>query len=103
MKAWRLEAQKINKQRERELATVGRVTTPTARVQKNYRIYMEKMHRITFGSNWLLDGLMIRAGLLDPLPTVPRSVLKPPAAAPAEGVIKRTLLAAKRWLSKFGS
>ena len=59
-KAWRNEAAcKINEQRKT-------TNVPTARVQKTERMAISKVTKNA--STWLLDGLLIRAGIIDPLP-----------------------------------
>lgn len=60
MKAWRLEASEINARRK------DGSKEPTARVQKVQR----GQQRAIKGSTWLLDGLLIRAGIINPLPDV---------------------------------
>lgn len=59
MKAWRIEAAAINARRK------DGSKEPTARVQKNMR---KSIETVKSGSTWLLDGLLIRAGIIDPMP-----------------------------------
>lgn len=59
MKAWRIEAAAINARRK------AGSKEPTARVQKNMR---QSIETVKSGSTWLLDGLLIRAGIIDPMP-----------------------------------
>lgn len=61
-KAWRTQAAEINKQR----AAGERVAT--ARQQMRERVTIKAY------PSWLFMGLMIRAGLYDPLPTVPSTL-----------------------------
>ena len=69
-KAWRnLAAQAVNKQRSWELLLEGKVKTPKARQQARARRLAAKS--TVPGSTWLLDGLLIRAGIIDPLPAMP--------------------------------
>jgi hypothetical protein len=69
-KAWRnLAAQKVNTQRYWELLLEGKVKTPKARQQARARHLAAKSGLP--GSTWLLDGLLIRAGIIDPLPAPP--------------------------------
>lgn len=85
MKAWRLEAEKINKRRK------AGSREATARVQKGQRALTPK----TVGySNWLLSGLMIHAGFWP----ASHAYQKPEPYIPyTEGFIKRMLKKAKRW------
>jgi hypothetical protein len=66
MKAWRLEASKINARRK------AGSNEPSARVQKVLR----GKQPVILGSTWLLDGLLIRVGIVDPLPNLERSYAK---------------------------
>ena len=69
-KAWRnLAAQKVNIQRSWELFLEGKVKTPKARQQARARHLAAKSNLP--GSTWLLDGLLIHAGIVDPLPAPP--------------------------------
>ena len=51
------------------------------------------------GSTWLLDGLLIRAGIIDPLPTLPRSFSQSYDYAGEEGWLKRFQRGVKKLLA----
>lgn len=68
MKAWRLKAQEINERRR------AGSKEPTARVQKEHRL----AHPTLKGTgNWLLAGLLIRAGEDTPNDTLFRNAPQP--------------------------
>lgn len=60
MKAWRLEAEKINKDRK-----VDR-KIPSARKQMQERLYLAKVFEVKSEGNWLLAGLMVHASYNPP-------------------------------------
>jgi hypothetical protein len=68
MKAWRLEASKINARRK------AGSNEPSARVQKA----LHSKQPVILGSTWLLDGLFIRVGIVDPLPNPTRNLVHRP-------------------------
>ena len=80
-KAWRLGAESINQQRQFDRKI------PTARQQKQTGVKIK-------GSTWLLDGLLIRAGIIDPLPLVARPGLARYDYAKLETLWSKT----KKWL-----
>lgn len=111
MKAWRIAGFAINQQREEEMRTIGKVRTPKSRVQKEQRVFIERMFKgkIVQG-NWLLNGLLARGGYL---PTIlpedmPVAKLAEPKPLPkldtpaSEGLVKRTLKSIKKLAAKFG-
>ena len=85
MKAWRLNAQKINARRK------AGSREHTARVQKEIKASLPKM---TGGSNWLLDGLLLRGGYITQ--GLPTEAFVPPTDGRAKRVM-RMLAKAKRW------
>ena len=80
-KAWRLGAESINQQRQFDR------TIPSARQQKQAGVNLK-------GSTWLLDGLLIRAGIIDPLPPVGRRAVTSYDYAKQETFWSK----AKKWL-----
>lgn len=92
MKAWRLDAVNVNARR------LAGSKEPTARVQKARRMVSAKLS--TNASTWLLDGLLngllIRAGIIDPMPL--KEQLRP-ATAQSASWWKKFKAQAKRWLS----
>lgn len=85
MKAWRLEAEKINKRR------MAGSREATARVQKEQRAHVPKMVGC---SNWLLTGLMIHAGFWPSHHAYQTSEAYIPQT---EGFVKRMFKMAKLW------
>lgn len=62
-KAWRNEsAASINQQRVRELTFLGKVHTPAARTLMQQRRAISKQFKPKGSGNWLLDGLLLKAG-----------------------------------------
>ena len=94
MKAWRLEAEKINKQRSLEAHLGVHVTTPKARRQKEIKASLPKL---TGGSNWLLDGLLLRGGYITQ--GLPTEAYVPPTDGWAKRVM-RMFAKSKRWFGK---
>lgn len=56
MKAWRIEAEVINKRRNEGSKE------PSARVQMQQRKALSKMYKPAGSGNWLLDGMLLRGG-----------------------------------------
>ena len=88
MKAWRLDAQKINARRK------AGSREQSARVQKEIKASMSKL---TGGSNWLLDGLLLRGGYITL--GLPTEAHVPPTDGWAKRVL-RMFAKSKRWFGK---
>ena len=88
MKAWRLNAQKINARRK------AGSREPTARVQKEIKASMSSL---TGGSYWLLDGLLLRGGYITQ--GLPTEAYVPPTDGWAKRVM-RMFAKSKRWFGK---
>lgn len=90
-KQWRnLNAQFIN-----QLRAQG-ANIPTARVLARQRHSMKSAKGAT---TWLLDGLLIRAGIIDPLPPMLRYLSKDTAPW-RKSVIARVIQKVKGWWNK---
>jgi hypothetical protein len=90
MKAWRLNAEKINsrcKAGSREA---------TARTQKEALMAMPKL---PYASTWLLDGLLLRGGYINTTLALPSEAFVPPTEGFAKRVM-RVAAKAKRWFGK---
>ncbi len=94
MKAWRLNAHKVNELRALEMYLEGKTETPTARVQKNLRMAMPKA---PLASTWLLDGLLVRGGFVNRELALPGDAYVPLTQGSAKYVSKLAARA-KRWL-----
>ena len=88
MKAWRLNAEKINARRK------AGSREPTARRQKFIEASLPKLQG---GSNWLLDGLLLRGGYISV--SLPTEAYVPPTDGWAKRVA-RMFAKSKRWLGK---
>jgi len=102
MKAWRLNAQKINKQRALEIAAMGYPITPTARVQKNQSEAVRKLSRSWPRSHWLLDGLLMRAGIIQQheLKGTEVKVNEPTIIGDMVGKVKAAFKTIKNWFAR---
>ena len=87
MKAWRIEAAKINARRK------AGSREPTARVQKEQRMAMPKLQG---DSNWLLSGLMIHAGFWT-MPSMPGFRKPEPYVPVTEGFARKLVNRLKKW------
>ena len=83
-KAWRNEnARKINEER------AAGIRQPRARQQ------MQQKVRIVGGASWLIQGLMLHAGYMQPTTNVPNVEVPP-----TEGMAKRVLRKLRNWWNK---
>lgn len=98
-KAWRNEAaRKINEQRAWENTLTGKVTTPTARVQA----HIKNSFPVKGAGNWLLAGLLIRAGIQGDMPSTLKKHLHEPYVPATEGFAKRLARKFRNFGKLFG-
>lgn len=95
MKAWRIEAEKINARRK------AGSKEPKARVQMRQARNIQQMFKPVGSGSWLLDGLLIRGGFkaaVYGLPIAPQEVRPAPTTTPS--FIGKLVGQAKRWWNK---
>lgn len=91
-KLWRLTAHKINAER------AAGIKQPPAKVQARTR---HNQPPVQGAGNWLMAGLLIRAGIQAPLPNTLRNALHEPSVPLTEGFAKRLARRVKGFFNQF--